>query len=325
MAFYNGDKIFNNNSIFKIVCGNRSGGKTFYYKLKCVQHFLETGRKFVFMRRYITELDTIKDELFNDIQEYLDNEVYIEVKGYDIFINNHLAGKFVSLTSYAKYKSVNMSEYDIIVFDEFIPEDNMYLKSKINYCYEPEICMNFYQSVARGLNKSFREGVKFIFISNAISTSNPYFAYFKIQNRIWNNQKKFYKDDVVSYEIVQIDTKIEETSLGKFLSNTNYGKYAMNNQFYLDKQFCIKKELQKNAFCIYNISFNNKIYGVYRYDNTIHVHKSYVKNKRTYSLEIDGEYPFFKNSYECSSLQNLAKNNRVLFYDVSIKNIILEY
>ncbi len=325
--FYNGDHMLRLQAQFLFIIGNRSAGKTFYFKRTCVENFLNNKRKFVLMRRYVTEVDTIKDSFFGDLMQYFNNEVNIEVRGYDIYINEEHAGMFIALSGVHKFKSIDMSQYDYIVFDEFIPEDMMYLKSKQNYYYEVDCCLNFFQTVSRGYGKAYRDDVKFIFISNSVSTSNPYFSYpkFGIDKLIWNGTKKFLKNEFFAFEVINVDNKIDDTKFGRFISGTTYGNYAMNNNFYQDKEFNVVKSMPNTAKPVYNICYNDKKYGVFIDKNTYYIMKSVVNNVPYYSLEKDGEYPWFRQTGFYTYLKNATSIGRAKFNDVGVKMVLLDY
>lgn len=323
--FYDGNTIYNLESPFKFIIGNRSAGKTFFFKLKGVDEFLNNKGKFIIMRRYTTEIDIIKDTFFNDIEEYKKYKVDIKVKGYKIFIENVHAGDFIALSSVNKYKSINMSDYNLIIFDEFIPEDNRYINQNKNYYHEPEQALNFFQTVARGLNKAYRENVKFIFISNSISTSNPYFDYFKINKLIWNGTKKYYKDEFFSFEITKIKNDVESSRFGKFIKGTNYGNYALSNEFYRDNYYNLFKDLPKTARIMFTIEFNKKRYGVFIDKSKIYIHNKTVDNAPIFSLEKGGEFAFFGSSPFKIVLKEGLHDNRLYFCDTAIKNIIVDY
>lgn len=323
--FYDGEKIYNLTSNFKFVVGNRSSGKTFFYKRKAIDNFIKNGRKFVLMRRYVTEIDIIKENFFKDLELFYNNKFSIDVRGYDIFIDEVHCGKFISLSSVSKYKSINMSEYDLIIFDEFIPEDNRYINQNKNFNFEVESCLNIFQTIARGVGKNYREEVKFIFISNTISTSNPYFSYFGIDKLIWNGTKKFYKHKFFSFEVVNIENSVKSSEFGKFIANTNYGRYAIENEFFLDKNYMLFDKLPKDNKPLFNIEVNDKIFTTFQSKNHLYISKSVVNNCKTFSLSNDGENPCLRGSLYYNILKKMILENRVYFCNVSIKSILTDY
>lgn len=323
MSFYNGNFILKQNTPFNFCLGSRSAGKSFFWKKYCVDNFLEHNRKFIFMRRYYTELEKIKDNLFSDIENAF-NDISIAVKGDEIYINDKLAGIYVPLTSVYKYKSVNCEDYDTIVFDEFLPEDNLYLKKNINYFYEVESCFNFYQTVARGYNQPIRENVKFIFISNTVTTANPYFAYFGIDKLLWQGAKKV-KRKSFTLEITNSNNKVITNSLfGDIIKDSAYGNYALSNDFKDDDTSHLFDRLPQNTTLLYNLHFENKMLGVY-IDNDFNYYISDKTNtncKNVFSIFHDGLYPYFLVSKASLNIKKSYLLNKVYFSNLRIKSLL---
>ena len=59
--FYNGGELLSKNRLMNFVIGNRGGGKTYHWKVRSIKDFLEHGHQFIWIRRYNTELENIKN------------------------------------------------------------------------------------------------------------------------------------------------------------------------------------------------------------------------------------------------------------------------
>lgn len=334
--YYNGGKLLKSGSNFLFTMGSRGSGKSYFYKMLCIKYFLKSGRKFVYMRRFISELDKIKEECFQELnfgnEKDIKGEVNIVVEGYDIFINGEKAGVYVGLSSYNKFKSVNMSEYDLIIFDEYLPEDEKYLKLS-DFTYEPTCCLNFYQSVARGYNMPIREEVKFIFISNTINTFNPYSSFFKFDLEIFNGQK-FINRDFFSVEVFKnnkINNEILKTAFGRFINTTEYGSYALNNKFMLDNNNLLQTKFERKKPLLY-LRLENKTYTLYyQNDNTIVIDKNkeqykFIEGIYNYNLTFRGGGHIFQQSnyfkhFKALCLQGLVKGSSQEAIHI-LKNIV---
>ena len=78
------------NALFNFIVGARGCGKTFGVKQWCIKDFLKTGYQFVYVRRYKTELKTVKTFFF-DIADHFPNHTF-EVKGNEFNIDGKTAG-----------------------------------------------------------------------------------------------------------------------------------------------------------------------------------------------------------------------------------------
>ena len=50
-----------------MLIGNRGGGKTYGFKTWAIDDYLKTGKQFVWLRRYGTEVDEMRKTYFDDI------------------------------------------------------------------------------------------------------------------------------------------------------------------------------------------------------------------------------------------------------------------
>ena len=75
------------NRLFTFVIGNRGGGKTFACQKWCLKDYLKNGNKFIWLRRYNSEVKEIKDKWCSKtlMDQFPDN--IINFKGNKIFID----------------------------------------------------------------------------------------------------------------------------------------------------------------------------------------------------------------------------------------------
>ena len=120
--YYELGNLLGRNKIMNIVIGQRGCGKTFQAKKWAVKKFIETGKEFIWVRRYKTELKSLQS-FFDDIvsEGYFDSHS-LEVKGKTAYIDGQIAGHFVALSVSANQKSVPYPNVDKIIFDEFMIE-----------------------------------------------------------------------------------------------------------------------------------------------------------------------------------------------------------
>lgn len=83
--------------------------------------------------------------------------------------DGELVIKFQSLSTYSSRRGPGHPDVDLILFDEFIPEDRRYMKGALKGL------MSLTKTVFSG-----REGCRCICTSNFVALSNPYFAGFEI-------------------------------------------------------------------------------------------------------------------------------------------------
>lgn len=264
--YYNSNRILSKEEPFNFIIGGRGIGKSYEYKRLCIANYLKKGEQFVYIRRYQSDLDTVLPTLFEDTKQAFPTHT-LEIVGNDIFVDGKQAGWAIAVSSFTKHKSTVFDLVTTLLFDEFIPEDGKYIGGRQRPNMEVELCLNFYQSVARGYKKPIREEVRFIFIANAVTINNPYFRYFNITPML-EGGAKFARRDGLCVEIVKSSNvlkKIAESKFGKLIEGTRYGDYAVGNEFYQDSNEFVQEQPKGRGLYVFNVRYNGKTYGFIRY------------------------------------------------------------
>lgn len=247
--WYSPHELLSYNCLFHFVVGNRGAGKTYSAKKWAIKSFLKTGAQFIYLRRYKTEFADFKNFFADISQEFPDVE--FEVKGKNLYINGQLAGYGVSLSTALTKKSVSYHLVDKIIFDEFV------IDSKVIHYLSNEVTsfLEFYETVAR-----MRDNVRVLFLSNAVSVVNPYFLYWNMRPKA---NKRFSKYGHMIIEFVKnqefIDAKYQ-TRFGQIIRGTDYGNYAVENEFLKDNANFVEKK-SGTARYEFRVHYNGRDYG----------------------------------------------------------------
>ena len=116
---------------YRIIIGERSNGKTYFVKQRCWEHYKQTGRKFVYIRK---RTDSISRKEMKRLWADLNENVILEQDGtfirytpdYGFYITHgdeeirETIGYALSLEDYESKKGIPYNDCDIIFFDEFI-------------------------------------------------------------------------------------------------------------------------------------------------------------------------------------------------------------
>jgi hypothetical protein len=237
------------NLLFNFIIGNRGSGKTYGAKKWAIKGFLKDGSQFIYLRRYKTEFDDIK-KFFADIADEFPDHTF-SVKGKNLLIDGEVAGFAIPLSTALTKKSVSYHLVRRIIFDEFVIDSKVihYLNNEVTHFLE------FYETVAR-----MRDNVRVLFLSNAVSVVNPYFLYWKIRP---NEEQRFTRKGQLLVEFVKnqefIDTKYK-TKFGQIIKGTNYGNYAVENEFLKDNKNFVEKKTHGARFQ-FSIVYNDYVYG----------------------------------------------------------------
>ena len=332
--FYSGKKVLSYGTPFIFSLGNRSIGKTFYWTKRCINIFLQTGKKFLYLRRYGDDLKLVADKFWDNVLYQYDG-VRFDTSGKgtncEYFINGRLAGKAVALTGVSKLKGISLADYDTIFFDEFLNENNDYLPDEVGSA------MNLYQTVARGYGKVIREDVRFIFVANHVTMMNPYFRELHILEHLQVNTN-YCKDPDGAWVVemthnATIANEIAATPFGKMISKTKYGDYALKGSFYLDDDTFIQRPHGLSSYYC-TLVWEGKSYGVFEYseDGLIYICKKYDKTcNKVFALTTTDHKPNYMLLYKASTspifafLKYCYDNALLRFENLECKNMFLEF
>ena len=307
------------NTLLNFVIGARGGGKTYAFKQYCIDDYLKNGKQFIWVRRYETELRAVKNSMFNDIKNAYP-KLEITIKGNNIYFDKKLAGFFVSLSTPSKLKSSSYPNVNKIIFDEFLIDNPIYHYIR----NEVELFLNLCETVFRT-----RTDVRAILIANAVTFYNPYFMYFNI--RKFNTP--FYSKNNITIEIYYNEYFTEFKNLTPFaqlISNTDFAKYSIDNEFLLDDEKFIKP-LSKKAKYKFAIKYGKHTIGFFvDYElGEIYATPHHNPTSRIYTLKQDDHdinlllIKSYRNT-EIETLIYLYQNAKLFFTTAKIKSVVLE-
>lgn len=151
-----------------LITGARRIGKTDLMLHAALKLWLEYGRQTIWMRDRLVTIQekSFQQDFLNDAYDlgWISGEWKVDSKGVQDPDGN-TAIKFMAISGYSSRRGPAHPDVDLIVLDEFIPEDRCYLKG----------CLKGLLSITKTVF-SGRSGTRCILLSNFVSLSNPYFA-----------------------------------------------------------------------------------------------------------------------------------------------------
>ena len=315
--FYSKDRLFSYRAFLNISLGARGTGKTTCAKFWCIDDFLKTKKRFVWVRRYNTELSGDKRKgiegcikSFTKKIEKFYPKTKFEIKKNHLFINEKDAGCFVALSTSTAMKSVDFENVNKIIFDEFLIMDG----SKYSYLRnEMTLFLDLISTVFRPIadeNEKEQYRTRVWLLSNAITFGNDYFFYFNIKpfpiNSIYYDKKRGIA--VEQYENKIHEKAVKDTMFGKLVDGTEYSKYAIENNYLLDNSDFLGKK-SNNATLMFNIRYDGREWGVYSDDEYV-----YITNG------VDKSRPFFTFTKQDHSIDSiLVKSCRGTRFETLIR------
>ena len=332
--YYNGSKALSYNTAFIFVVGNRTAGKSFFWKWYATKRFIEKGEKFIYIRRYKSDLKKVAKNFFKDIAfKFPDHK--LEYKNGEYYIDDKQAGIKLALNDGEQNKSNSLPEYCTLIFDEFLNKKERYIGGRTGIA-EVEDCLDLYLTVARGEGEYFRPNVRFIFIANALSIINPYFLYWGIDRRIQKNTKFLKQQDgegwvVEFYVNEQARDELKNSKVGDLVRGTQYEKYAFDNDFLMDSEEFIGTP---PSGCRYQctMKYAEKTFGLWKdsKNNIFYINEKIDPScKIIYSLDIDSHTAqsvlVNRTSQFYKALKMSCQTGQIRFSNQLAKNAIMLY
>lgn len=327
--WYDVDKTLSKGCLFNFILGNRGSGKTYGSLKRAGTNFFKKGEQFIYLRRYDSELDKVKQTIFSKLninQEFPEDieycrSGYYRVKKQDKEDPDEVIGWPMALSVSADFKSASYPDVSLIIFDEFIIDVGIkhYIKNEV------EMFLDFYETIAR------MRDVKVLFLSNSISFYNPYTAFFDLKLPYGRNWIR--KNDLL-LELVQDAEFIEEkkkTRFGKLIEGTSYADYAIDNKFLRDDSTFLEKK-RGNCTCRFIMVYKDTEMGVwYNYElGKIYVSEDidpYCGIRYTLTVEDHTVNTLLVKGSKSSMLKNFADNycmGNVYFETGRVKAMVYE-
>ena len=323
--FYDFGKLLSFNALLNFVIAERGVGKTFGGKKFVINDFFKNGNEFVYLRRYRTELDISLNGFFEQLQnEGLFEECEFKVvsskkKITTFYCNGKVIGYAMALSTANILKSASFSKVKTILFDEFLIDKGTYrfLNNEVIQF------LDVIETVAR------LRDIRVILLGNAISTTNPYFDFFNL-HLPYNSEFATFKNGLIVVNYVKNlsyrETK-KKSRFGQLISDTEYGRYAIDNEFLRDdKSFIGKKTPNAKNFAL--IVTDTGKFGLWRdwKEGLLFLSKDFDPNnpvKIALNTSVHDEGTILKKSresYEMRVIAEFYKVGKLYFESQSIKN-----
>lgn len=318
---WNMDKLVSVNADINLIYGERSNGKSYQVKHKrAVEKFLNTGKRFILMRRWKEEITTEKIEAYFadvDVAKLTNNEyncivMYLKklyLANYNVetgkTTKGHHIGYVVALSTEQNYAGASYLDVEDIIYEEFM--------SRTTYLsHESDKLMNFYCTVDRK-----RGTTKLWLVGNTITRVCPYIADWDLhsivvsqkQGTIITKEINSTDDDIVKIAIEYCeDTGVSSHTIGKNKKMLNSGSWQTDPQPHLPKS-------KKDYNIAYRIMFQYKQFS-YLADFLID-----KENSKNYCWFI---YPYNKEPNKktlvITDKVNISKQYQRDIYNITIKS-----
>lgn len=256
----------------RIICNNRTSGKTTSVGRECIDAVVNAGEEFfiVFRKKYeIANAHHALDsaialwkketgQLIETTSKKMDGDIYAT-----IFFDGKPAGYAIPMKSVDEIKkySNQFCKTTIGFMDEFQLESGDYMK--IRDMTELEIMQSIISSVSRGLDNRARK-IIFYLIGNNVSNVNPYYHGLGIYKRLKSDTKWMRGDGWIldCERNEQAAADLEKNELLKAFGSSKYLSFACGKNTLFDKDRFITKKIEGKSRYIATLLYEGKSYGI---------------------------------------------------------------
>lgn len=350
--YYNVDDDVNNFDAWAyIIVGGRNTGKTYSTLKSCVN----SGRKFVFIKRTIEDVDLLcagsgrigskQNEYGVDLSPFksINRDMHTNIKAFSIkkglggfwhcdyeddTPSGHPIGYLISLSAVTKFKGFDLSECDWIIFDEFIPQPWDRVNRK-----EGEQLMDLYKTVSRDREHRQKDPLKLICLANATSISNPVTNILEITDHMADMQVKgmsqYYDIERGIYvhiinENLEFQKKERESQIYKAMGNTAWGRMAFENKFAYNDFTNVGRVNMKGYKPVTSYIYKDVQYYVYMKEGQYYLCTSANNKTDVYDLakENDQKRFWYDRVYD---LRNECIEGNMIFEAYTMYDLIMNY
>lgn len=338
-TFYNGNRLCTMKDIdgyqpqFFLVTGNRTAGKTFYFKRKIVNRFIKHKEQFAVLVRFQYQLDDFAEDFFEDIGsiEFINYHMTDKAmkKGLirKLFINNEHCGYALAINNADPIKAMSGMFVGIkhIFLDEFISETNKYVPDEMTKL------QSILTSISRGGGKHYRY-VPVYMAANRVTDINPIYMQFGIHRRL-SERTKFIKGPgwVLEKTYNQAaSSAIEDSPLGRAFKGTRYLDFSTKNQELKSYMGLIEK-MKGDGKLLYIFVDGTERFGIWEMSKgLLYVsHKNDIRWKRVYVFRTEDQKVDTIMLRSIKEILNMLKHyydfSNVRFEDVACRNSFIEF
>ena len=309
-GWVNWDYILSQSASFISVVGARGVGKTYGVFKKLIAE----GKKFIYLRRLKSQLDQcgkLEGNPFKKINDDLSREIKPFSSGgiitfREIDKTGNIIAVGVALSVVANVRGIDFSDYDYIIFDEFIASaGERPIKNEF------QAFLNFYETVNRNRELEGKQAVKCIMLGNANTLINPYFSAWHFMRTavkmITGNQMVWRSADNTRIVIMllqsPISAKKKETALYQN-ANEDFITMALDNAFRTDETN-IKSEPLKEYIHIVSVGE----IGIYKHKSDRKYYVSSTQCKSPYYDSFGIGLKMFQQDYYMLRVHYMVSKN----------------
>lgn len=277
-TFYNGNKLLSFKDLDRkapelfFCCGNRTAGKTFYFKRWFVRRFISAGELFTVFVRYIDDIPSVSEGFWADVGPIafpgrsMSQRPLLHGKAAEMLLDGVRCGYVIALNDPERIKRNSALFADAArgFLDEFQSEAGKYVPKEV------EKFNSIRLSIARGGAKGTHARYFPVYLcSNAVTIFNPYFEAFHVSDRLNESVRFLRGSGWVLEQIYNADAAAAIQGAFSTLSGKELD-YATKNKFLLDDGRFIDEEGGRKQYAA-TIRRGDRSFGIWQAGEMLYV------------------------------------------------------
>lgn len=312
-----------------LIAGNRTGGKSFFFKRLLALLRVYHGHTFLWLVRKITQVKGAAESFHTDVSQCEDLQGKWEL---DTFVRNvtallyegEVVGYFTFMNFAADLKELSnmFNNVSCIIKDEFQSETNQYCEEEV------QKLRSIHQSVARSFGHSNRYCAT-ILIGNQLSIINPYYVALNIHKRL-RPETHFLRGEGFVLEVFFNEKVSKRSAASAFERAFGQDEYAQanNRNMFLDNVTFIEKRDTSKMRPAFSFGKKKKWYSVWYGNSYYYVSKQPINKGAKYALDLeshsDGTILFRKTDVNFLSLKQYFDYGAFYFEDIECKSMCVD-
>lgn len=299
---------------FLITYGGRSTGKTY----SCLKYVIQHNMKFVFIKRTLEDVKLLTSgnklgrtkEMFTtdfDASPFkpLNRDFNWNIRAFSVYpglggfykcdkSNNPVGdpvGYIVALSGIGKIKGFDLSDADVMIYDEFCPKAYEIVSKN----EETEI-LDLYKTVSRDREHRGKKPLQLWAMANSDSVVCPLTQAFNLLNTLAEmaiNDTEYYYNEETTLLLHKLKTSSEfieqegKSPIYRAAAGSKWASMALGNNFAFTDFSMVGRVPMKNLICEARVFYNNKTHFVYYSPETSMRYITYTSYNKAPMLEFN--------------------------------------
>lgn len=325
-------------AIIYVVWSLRGPGKTY----STLRYGIENGLKELYIKRTVEDVNFIsgRGDGNGDVSPWAPlNRDF----GYDFHINpvrgkNGFAtvdsddgkniGYVIGMSAVHKVKGFELSDTDIIVYDEFLPQlSEMRINRK-----EGEILLDLHATVSRDRTARGKPEIPIILLANSTTPVSPVTETLKITDDIVEMSMKGIEERYIPDRHILLRNILTSPSMSKesrfysAVKNTKWARMAYGNEFAYVDFSKVRKVNIKGSICHAEIRYNGERWFLYQNQKGVYIMSKSASNNplNVYNFDVDGDRQRLWYDY-IRDLQSAISYDEAFFDSYSMYYMVTDY